>query len=261
MRFKKIIRLFDQGNVSVCGLRGRGKDLLMANVVVRRKLPYVCNIDYGGERYELDFDLLDCGCNTYDQFISGNVNKYVYPYPDGTDVYISDCGIYLPAQYCNELNKKYPHLPVFFAISRHVGNCNVHTNSQSLSRVWDKAREQSDIYILCRKCFYISGLVIQFITVYDRYQSALDRQKPLRLSIPVLASSEAKMSAKIMREQYEAAHGVIKNRVLIYKNRSSYNTRQFKEILEGGKVQNEENDVSQAQLRSYQHKPTGNYRR
>lgn len=261
MRFKKLIKYFEQGNVMVCGMKGRGKDLLMSNVVIRRKLPYVCNIDYGGERFELDFDKLDLGKNTYKEFISGDVRYYSYPYPDGSDIYISDCGVYFPAQYCNELNKQFPYLPGLYALLRHVGDCRLHLNSQSLARCWDKLREQSDIFLLCRRCFYFHGFVLQFITIYDRYQSALDRQKPLRLSIPVLASSEAKMSAKIMREQYEAAHGVIKNRVLIYKNRSSYNTRQFKEILEGGNVQNEENEVSQAQSRSYQHKPTGNYRR
>lgn len=261
MRFKKIIKLFEDGNVCVCGLRGRGKDLLMSNVVTRRKLPYVCNIDYGGERYEFNYSDLDCGSNSYHQFIAGDVNRYVYPFPDGTDVYLSDAGIYFPSQFCNELNKQFPYMAVFQAISRHVGDCNFHFNAQNLNRVWDKIREQSDIYVLCRRCYYVGGFVLQFITIYDRYQSALDRQKPLRLSIPVLASSEAKMSARIMREQYEAAHGVIKNRVLIYKNRSSYNTRQFKEILEGGKVQNEENEVSQAQSRFYQHKPAGNYRR
>lgn len=34
MRFKKIIKLFNDQNVSVFGLRGRGKDLLFANVVI-----------------------------------------------------------------------------------------------------------------------------------------------------------------------------------------------------------------------------------
>lgn len=94
MRFKKVIKLFEKGNVCVCGLRGRGKDLLMSNVVVRRRLPYVCNIDYGGERYPFSYLDLDCGSNTYQNFIRGSVNYYRYPFPDGTDVYLSDAGIY-----------------------------------------------------------------------------------------------------------------------------------------------------------------------
>lgn len=235
MRFKKVIKLFELGNVCVCGLRGRGKDLLMSNVAVRRKLPYVCNIDYGGERYPFNYSDLDCGRNTYKNFISGDVDRYVYPFPDGTDVYLSDAGIYFPAQFCNELNKQYQYMAVFQAISRHVGNCNFHFNAQNLNRVWDKIREQSDLYVLCRRCFYVGGWVLQFITVYDRYQSALDRQKPLRISVPPLANSQTRMMVRIQKDQYKAAHGMIKNRILFYKNRSSYDTRQFKTTLEEGK--------------------------
>lgn len=234
MKFKKIIKIFESGNVCVCGLRGRGKDLLMSNVVVRRKLPYVCNIDYGGERYPFNYSDLDCGSNTYKNFLSGNVHKYVYPFPDGTDVYVSDAGIYFPSQYCNELNKQYPYLAVFQAISRHVGKCNFHFNAQSLGRVYDKIREQSDVYLLCRRCFYVAGYVVQFITIYDKYESALNRQKPLRAHVPLFANSQARIMAKMHRDQFEAAHGTIKNRILFYKNKSTYNTRQFKEILEKG---------------------------
>lgn len=235
MRFKKVIKLFEDGNVCVCGLRGRGKDLLMSNVAVRRKLPYVCNIDYGGERYPFNYSDLDCGKNTYRNFISGDVDRYVYPFPDGTDVYLSDAGIYFPAQFCNELNKQYQYMTVFQAISRHVGNCNFHFNSQALNRVWDKIREQSDLYILCRRCFYIGGWVLQFITVYDRYQSAIDHQKPLKIAVPPLANSQTRVMVRIQKDQYKAAHGMIKNRILFYKNRSTYDTRQFKTTLEEGK--------------------------
>lgn len=234
MRFKKLIRYFEDGNVCVCGLRGRGKDLLMSNVAIRRNKDYISNIDYGGKHHNFNYDNLSCGENIYSNFIENKVNYYKYPYPDGTDVYLSDAGIYFPSQYCNELNKKFPYMSVFQAISRHVGNCNFHFNSQNLNRVWDKIREQSDIYILCRKCIYIRGLVIQFITIYDKYDSAVSRMKPLRLPMPLLASSETKMLRKIQYAQFEAAHGTIENRILIYKNRSDYNTRQFAEILEGG---------------------------
>ena len=234
MRFKKIIRLFEDGNVCVCGLRGRGKDLLMSNVVTRRKLSYISNIDYGGKYYPFFYDDLACGNNTFRQFIRGDVNYYSFPYPDGTDVYLSDAGIYFPSQYCNELNKLFPYMAVYQAISRHVANANFHFNAQNLNRVWDKIREQSDIYILCRRCWYIRGLVIQFITIYDKYQSAVDRQKPLNLPLPLLSNKETRMLRKIQLAQYEATHGRIENRILIYKNRSNYNSRQFKEILEGG---------------------------
>ena len=67
---KKIIKLFRSGNVCVCGLRGRGKDMLIANVAVRRGLPYVSNVDYGGDcRSFVPMDY-NCGGNTYENFLN-----------------------------------------------------------------------------------------------------------------------------------------------------------------------------------------------
>ena len=37
----------------------------------------------------------------------------MHPYPDGTDIYLSDAGIYFPSQFCSELNREYPFMAVF----------------------------------------------------------------------------------------------------------------------------------------------------
>lgn len=234
MRFRKIIKLFEDGNVCVCGLRGRGKDMLMANVIMRRKLPYVSNIDYGGEYNPFKYADLDCGKNTYKNFIDGNLKKYVYPYEDKTDIYLSDAGIYFPAQFNNELDRQYLHMAVFQAISRHVGQCNFHWNAQSLSRVYLKIREQSDVYILCRRCIYLFGFVIQKVTIYDRYESAVNRQKPLVLPLPLFAGKELRMMRKTEQARFEAMHGEIRDGWLLYRNKSHYDTRRFKKLLEEG---------------------------
>lgn len=170
---RKIIKLFQSGNVCVCGLRGRGKDMLMSNVAVRRGLPYVCNSDYGGNHLPFKPLDYDCGGNTYQCFLTDKLHKYIYPHPDGTDIYISDAGIYFPSQYCGELNKFYGYFSSFMALSRHLGECNVHFNAQNLNRVWDKIREQSDIYIMCNWCKVFFGkLVIQRVTLYENYDLA-----------------------------------------------------------------------------------------
>lgn len=230
MKLCKIIRLFEQGNVCVSGLRGTGKDMLMANVVVRRKLPYVSNVSYGGVHYPLDFGLLDCGLNTYRDFIEGTIKPYIYPYDDGTDIYISDGGIYLPAQYCNEINKYYGHFATFMALSRHLGDCNVHFNVQNLNRMWDKVREQSDIYINCRWCVVICGIVIQSVRIYELYDSAVKRVPPFRLPRPLL-SPDRQFQWKIQKQNYEVSHGSIQSMLLVYRNKSTYNTRLFQEVL------------------------------
>lgn len=229
---RKICKMFENGNVCVYGLRGTGKDLLTANVISRRRLPYVSNVPYGGTHYPLDFDKLDCGKNDYRDFISGKLKPYVYPYPERTDVYISDSGIYLPAQYCNELNRDYKYLPTFFALSRHVGLANVHTNCQALGRTWDKTREQSDQFILClwSKVFF-HKLVIQKVRIYDKYQSAVDKVLPFSVHAPLMASPQTLTNVKLMKEQHQSTYGTIKTRYLFYINKSDYDTRYFKEVL------------------------------
>lgn len=236
MKFKKIIKLFEDGNVSVCGMRGRGKDLLMSNVAIRRDKTYISNINYGRAWYPFDYIQLNCGKNSYKNFINGNVKQYTFNYPDETDIYLSDAGVYFPSQYCNELNKEFREMPVFQALSRHVGNCNFHFNVQNLNRVWDKIREQSDTYILCRHCFYIKlvDVVIQKVTIYSDYNSALSRRKPLYLPMPIFANKEMKLQRRIQQANYTAQYGDIKNGWLLYKNKSNYDDRRFKKMLKEG---------------------------
>lgn len=234
MMFRKIVKMFDKGNVCVTGLRGDGKDMLMSNVVVRRKKDYISNIDYGGLYHKLDFKDIDCGHNTYKEFVSGKLQYYKFPYPDGTDVYISDVGVYFPSQYCNELNRDYKYLPVYMALSRHLAAGNVHINVQNLNRAWDKLREQSDQYILCRFCFVFFGkIVLQKVRIYELYDSCVMRVPPFRLSRPLLGGQRID-TWKQERDRYEQNYGVVKECLLLYINKSSYDTRIFKKLLEEG---------------------------
>lgn len=226
---RKIIKLFNKGNVSVCGLRGTGKDMLFANVAIRRGLPYVSNTDYGGQFIPFDPSVLDCR-NTYRDFISGTLSPYVYPYADGTDFYIADGGIYFPSQYQGDLCKQYGYLSTFMALSRHLGDCNVHYNVQNLNRMWDKIREQSDIYIRCCWCKVILGIVLQKVVIYEKYESAVNRVPPFRLPRPWL-NPDRMQTWEIQKQNYDISHGTVKPRLLIYRNRSQYNTRVFKEML------------------------------
>lgn len=233
MRFKKIVRLFEEGNVSVSGLRGRGKDMLMANVAVRRKKPYVSNVDYGGKYLPLDLSKLDISGNKYTNFISGKVVPYHYPYEDGVDFYISDAGIYFPSQFCNELNRQFPNLSTFMALSRHLGDCNVHYNSQNLNRVWDKIREQSDTYICCRGCIVIFGFVLQRVRIYEVFNSAVTQTPPFPVKKPWF-NRDRRLSWELSHANYVCSHGEIRKAFLFYRNKSKYDTRIFKKILEGG---------------------------
>lgn len=233
MRFKKIIKLFEDGNVSVSGLCGRGKDMLMANVAVRRQKPYVANCPYSDDALPFDLDKITIGYNTYENFLSGKIRRYEFPYVDGTDFYLSDCGVYFPSQYCNELNKKYPYVPGFMALTRQLGECNFHYNVQNLNRCWDKIREQSDTYICCRGCVVIFGIVFQRVRIYTQYDAAAKQVPPFPVRKPFL-NSDRRLWWELSYSNYLCTHGEIKSGFLIYRNKSTYNTRIFKQILEGG---------------------------
>lgn len=245
MNINQIIkRYFDQGNVCVVGERGRGKDMLFGNVISRRRLGYISNVEYKRkwglqpEHYPLDFEKLNCGENTYKEFMSGNINQYVYPYPKGVDVYISDVGVYMPSQFCNELNKEYKFIPTFMALSRQLGLCNVHLNVQNLNRAWDKLREQSRTYITCLKCKVIpigkNQLVIQKIRIHENYNSCLANVPPLRLPW-YMKFGRDRVMAQLYKLNYKIQHGQIDEHILVYINRSDYNTNIFEEILKNGK--------------------------
>lgn len=94
---RRIIKLVNDGNCAFVGLRGRGKDMLQGNVIMRRKKDYISNVDYGSgkgfSRFVFNPKMFDVG-NTYKQFIEGTVKRYVHPFADDIDVYISDCGVY-----------------------------------------------------------------------------------------------------------------------------------------------------------------------
>lgn len=246
MRFKRVIKMFEDGNVCVTGLRGRGKDMLFANVIARRGKEYISNINYHpkGENaveakfYPLELDKLDCGGNYYNNFVTGDVNYYEFPYPDGTDIYISDVGVYFPSQYCSDLNRKYPHVPTYMALSRQLSDNSVHLNVQNLNRCWDKLREISDIYITCRRCIYLWGLVFMQITTYERYESCVNRVPVFKGHLGIFSRREMRNLLEIEKMKYEVQHGEIKNRLLLFINKSDYDTRFFKEMLKNGKKKN-----------------------
>lgn len=237
-----LVRKFKKHNCCVVGVKGSGKDLIFGNVISRRrKEDYISNVDYTNrKRYiPLRFENLDVGCAKWTDFVDGTLPYYEFPYPEGTDVYVSDVGVYLPSQYCNEINKRYPHIATYQALSRQISKNRFHINTQSLNRCYDKIREQSDVYFLCRWCLYIPKvkIVIQLVTEYDKYQSCVDRVKPCRVRVP-LFNKEASTNADIYRDQFFNAYGKVKNHLFIYRNKSHHDTFGFREMFERG-IKNE----------------------
>jgi hypothetical protein len=230
LNWRFVLRCFNDGNVIVTGLRGRGKDVLFSLVTNSSKCKFISNIDYTGDNRYLPFKLEDIsvGGNTFNNFIQDKVVPYNYPYADGIDYYISDAGIYFPSQEFSQLNKFYPSVPVFQALSRHLGDCNFHCNVQNLNRLWDKIREQADTYLLCSKCkVRFKRFVFMTVYYYDRYQSCVDRVKPMKKRWGRLG--------KIEYDKFVGQYGQIRRLKIWGYLRHDYDSRRFKTILKGGK--------------------------
>lgn len=82
-------------------------------------------------------------------------------------------------------------------------------------------------------CFVIFGIVFQKIRIYEKYQSALDKVAPFRAPFVGLDKNKQALIDQ-SRCNYMNAHGKIQTRFLIYKNKSNYNSRYFKDMLEKG---------------------------
>lgn len=227
-------RKFENFSMSVSGDKGSGKDLITNNIIARRKLPHVSNLPTGlPDFYEFHYQEIDLNC-TYKDLVNENVPHYVYPYPMGTDIYLSDCGVYFPSQYCNELNKDYKSLPTFMALSRQLGNCKVHQNTQSCNRVYDKIREMCDRFVRCRKTIKLPfGYFITATTEYDRYESAVARIRPCRVPVGSFFSPEARMMSRVARDNYYNTHGDVVDHIYIYKNKAKYDTMYFGKLFGG----------------------------
>lgn len=240
MRIKTLIsRYFDRGNVSVFGLRGTGKDVLFGNVIARRNKPYVSNIDYGYDYHEFDYSKVDIKSD-YRDFIKGTPKPYKWRYPMGADIYLSDCGVYFPAQYCGELNRDYKSLSTYVALSRQVSHNNVHTNAQCLNRVYDKLREQSEFYIMCRGCKILFGIAFMKIRIYEKYQSAVDRVRPFKMTLTFKQKKDpvALTNYQLAKDKYANTYGEVFDKILIFKNKSKHDTYFFENYLKGEIVEN-----------------------
>lgn len=235
---RRVKRWFDNGNVMVTGCKGSGKDVLFGNIIARSKKPYISNLDYTQDsRYiPLDLSALDCGTNNFRTFISGDVYRYVFPYPDGTDVYISDAGTYFPAQYCGALDRDYPYFPTMFALSRQLGNMNIHTNAQAYERVWNKIREQAqDVFIRCDKCCVLFGkIVVASFYYYDKATACEERVKPCSYRVPLFSNREMRDRARLYLDDFRNKHGTVRKYTYICWNRSKHDDRYFRLLLRNG---------------------------
>ena len=216
-------RTFRNNNVITYGVKGAGKDLITQRAIQLRNEPYYSNISYGYKWRNINLADISLAPNTYHNFINGNIEKIEKNNDmEGIDIYISDAGVYLPSQYDNLLNKTYPSMPIYYALSRHLYNQNIHFNTQALNRVWLKLREQADHYIKVIGTIKLPFFFITKVRYYNRYETA---QKNI---LPMSTRGFNNETNRAMIEQHNALYGAIKEYTIITpKHKIKYDTRAF----------------------------------
>ena len=219
-----LVDTFNNGNVIVFGIKGKGKDLIFNKVINARGVNCYSNIQFNKEYCTIkSIKEFSVEPNTYIDLLEDNVKIIPKTLKEDTDFYISDGGIFLPSQYSNNLCKQYPSLPIFYALSRHLTNSNIHINSQYLGRVWDKLREHADRYIKAEGTKNIFGFLITKFTYYEKYDSAMSQVSPYKPT-GLFKSNESRAE----EEKHLATYGTIKTGYIIqHKSRAVYDSRYF----------------------------------
>lgn len=223
IHFNELKSFFRLGNVIVFGSRGKGKDVLF-NTISNKDKFYYSNIPYTNKNHEIiTIKDLELGDNTFNNLINNDFKKVNWKFKENTDFYLSDCGAFMPSQYDSTLHKIYPSFPITYAFSRHIGNHNIHCNSQNLERIWKALREQADTYIKCLGVIKLPFFLILKYRIYDKYSSARNDIRPIKVGLLKNDSNIKIQNANV---------GYIKESwIIVSKRKTKYNSRYFKEIL------------------------------
>lgn len=221
---------FKHCNVLIAGKKGSGKDLLTQWVINKRHDYYYSNISYGGRFKKITLHQVSCAPNDYDHIVNDKIEKQPHFFKEKKDIYISDIGVYLPSYMDSKLYSKFPSMPVFYALSRHLYNGNVHCNTQNIERGWKALREQADFYIQVKRTYKVFGFL--FITKYysyDKYESARQNLLPIKTRL-------LNKYSKAEVDLYRAQNGDIRRGFIFQiKPKLYYDTRAMEKIMLRGK--------------------------
>lgn len=223
---------------------------------------YLSNVDFGYGCRVIDleelklYDLKTGKMLTYSDIIDGSYKNMTFKKNElfeGLDLYISDAQLGLPNTEHNLLDKYYPWLAPFIALAGQLYNMNVHVNTQEYNRLWIKIRGQQDIYIRALKTFpmnksfsqrihkkipIINNYLFVRVRYYQEQQAAEQNLLPFSAFAAVneMTKHLYLSAGQATKEQYEAMHGVIKNKWIVVKIKDlKYDSRIFHEYIFGYK--------------------------
>lgn len=225
-----LVENFKSCSCCVYGKKKTGKDLVFQFIINIRKTLYYANIGYGGNYKHTS--LKDCllGDNTYEDLINETIRPVKRVFVENKDIYISDIGNHAPAYMHNKLWNKYPSLPIFQSLSKHLYDNNFHCNAQRLNDIWLPIREQADFFVWTRRTTKIFGLLfIVTVFTYEKLTSANQCLYPLR-KVHFNKQNKADLA------KYYAVNGDIRSgHVFLWRWQLKYNPRAYEKIFLRGR--------------------------
>lgn len=229
---RKLLNEYKKDSLIIFGKRGHGKSLLFSEMTRMDDKEYgsLSNSDFKRKHQEIiEVKDLSVAPNTWENVLEGKflpISKHETW--EKKSVYIDDAGIYLPNFADTMLKKKYPTLPLAFAVWRHLYDAPMHINCQCHDRVWKLCREQADGFIearLTRRFFKIFAFI--HCTYYKKAASAEQSLLPMKSHL------FNKFNVAEM-ERYKAEHGEIKDFLIFAPTwRNKYDSRWFHEKFFG----------------------------
>lgn len=224
---RKVINEFRRCNVVVDGKKGSGKDLLFSEVIYKRKEKYYSNIDYGHGGEVITCQDVSVSPNTYKDFIEGKNVVVDRRFAEGKDIYISDGGIFLPSYMDSVLYKQFPSFPIYYALSRHLANHNIHVNIQNFGRLWKGLREQADSFIHVHGTISVPFFLLIKATIYEDYASASEHVRPIKVRF-------FNKYSKAEADKYHAERGdIVQGWFVVPKRHIKYDSRYFEKVVYG----------------------------
>lgn len=168
-----LLDTFRNSNVIVFGKKSAGKDVLFALVIRLMGCLHYANMPYDSNTLLLrSLKQLDVGGNDFNRLVDGTIIKYADPFIPGLHIFISDGAVYFGSQDDAKITDAYPGLSIFIALSRQLGEHHIHVNTQALTRLYKKIREQADTFIKCLRTVDCGRFLLIDAISYDKYEAA-----------------------------------------------------------------------------------------
>lgn len=226
IRGRLLLKRYQRDSLIVFGKKGKGKTLLFSEMTRNEKRGYLSTTSFyhKGEQI-IDYDVLNVAPNDWESVLNGKITPIDRKPYERMGVYLDDAGIFLPNFADSMLKKKYPSMPIAYAVWRHLYNAPIHINSQAVERTYKLIREQADGFIQVRGCIRFFGFAFIRCTYYDRINSA-------KMELSPMPSRIFNKFSKAEVDQFRAMNGEITDFLIFAPTwRNKYDDRYFKSVF------------------------------